>query len=390
MFKFLTYTYRIYPDKIQTEKIENNFVCSRFIFNKLLEYKITVYKEYKKYKKKCEKNNIVVDREKFNKKYEIPSVSEIKKIYPFLKTADSLALCAEWNNINKSFLNYFDHRCKFPRFKCNTDKASYVTSLVNKNIRINADKIRLPKIGMVKITFHRNFPLNAVIKRCIVRSDKIGKYYVSIVLCIEINEIVPAKIYKVMGLDFKVGDVFVDSDGNMPQYTKPYRKANAKLKYLEKKLGRKRKFSKNWYRSLRKIQKLHKAIAFKRKDFLHKLSKTLSKMCDAVVIETLSLSDIAFELVKGGNTYDTSYYRFTRMLKYKLQEIGKKLINVDKWFPSSKMCSKCGHVKTKLALSERVYNCEKCGLVIDRDTNAAINIREEGKKILNTYKYTTV
>lgn len=386
MIKFKTYKYRIYPNESQKYKINNNFKCCRELYNRLLCERINEYNRYKKYKRRCDRIGQIVNKKEFNKSVHLSSVTEIKKIYIYLKEADSLALCAEWNNLNKSFMNFFKHRCNFPKFKNRKDKLSYITSSVNNNIRLEKSGIKLPKMGEIKIKLHRDFPKKAILKRCIISSDKIGRYYISIVFCLDENEIKKTKLNNAIGLDFKVGDVYVGSDGSIPEYTKPYKNSNLKLKILENKLRRKTKFSKNWYRILRKIQKLHKTIAFKRKDFLHKLSNNLSKKHDLVVIETLSLKDIAFELRKGLNTYDTSYYRFTKMVKYKLEDIGKIIINIDKWFPSSKKCSNCGNIKEKLPLEERVYSCSLCNSIIDRDLNAAINIRNEGIRILG-YSY---
>ena len=270
---------------------------------------------------------------------------------------------------------------KFPKHKSRKDKNSYITSFVNNNIRIDNNKIRLPKIGFVKIKLHRTIPNNYKIKRVIVINDKCTGYYVNVVF--EYNEnMEQSKLEKSVGLDFKIGDIFVSSDNEIPKYIMPYRKALERLKKLQKIQKQKRKYSKNWYKVLRKIQKLHKKISNKRRYFLHKLSKNLCRKYDIVCIENLSMIDISQKLGKGNNTYDTSYYKFTCMLKYKLERLGKKLIKIDKWYPSSKICSSCGFKKSILILDERVYECENCGLVLNRDLNAAINIKNEGLRLL--------
>ena len=382
MQKIFSFKYRIYPNNVQKNKIDNNISCARFIYNQLLSSRIYKYGKYLQYIKRCKKIGLKENPKHFYSFCKLSSVTEIKNNYEFLKEADSLALCAEYNNVKNAFQNFFLGIRKFPKYKTRKDKNSYITTCVNNNIRIENAKIRLPKIGFVKIRLHRELPEIYEIKRVIVSNDKCDRYYVNIIIEIEITK-AESDLKKVVGLDFKIGDVFVSSDNEIPQYIMPYRKAIDRLKKLQKIMKRKRRFSKNWYKILRKIQNIHKKISNKRKYFLHKLSTYLCKKYDVICIESLSMVDVAKKLGSGNNTYDTSYYRFCKMLQYKLENLEKMLVKVDKWFPSSKMCSCCGSVKEVLNLDERVYNCEYCGFEINRDLNAAINIKNEGLRILN-------
>ena len=310
-------------------------------------------------------------------------VTDIKKIYPYLYDVDSLALCAERKNVLRAFKNFFNSMTRPPKCKGRKDKNSYTTSNVNNNIRIENHKIRLPIVGFIKAKLHRNIPNDSKIKRCVISEDKTGKYYASLVLEIKKESNFQIQKVKGVGLDFKIGDVFVSSEGYKPIYSMPYRNSLKKLKLYEKMLNRKKIRSNNWWKFQNKIRRLHKKIAFQRKDFLHKISFRISNIYDFVSIESLSMEDIVLKLDNGINVYDTSYSRFCYMLKYKLVNMNKTLIKIDKWFPSSKMCSKCGNVKSKLELTTRVYECDKCGLVIDRDLNASINILTEGIRIFN-------
>ena len=151
---------------------------------------------------------------------------------------------------------------------------------------------------------------------------------------------------------------------------------------LQKSLSRKVKFSKNWYRQKAKISKLHEYIKNCRRDFLHKLSKKLSEDYNAVVVEDLNMKGMSQALNFGKSVGDNGWGMFLRMVEYKLMFLGKQFLKIDKWFPSSKTCSKCGNVKEELKLSERSYKCECCGIEIDRDYNAALNIRDVGKEML--------
>ncbi len=377
MSKIISFKFRIYPNKIQREKIDYNIECSRFIYNKLLDSRIYNYGKYVQYLKRCKKIGIKKNPKQFYSFCKLASVKQIKDSYKFLKKADSLALCAEYNNLKHAFENFFLKLRKFPKHKTRKDKKSYITSFVNNNIRIEKNRIRLPKIGFVKIKVHRALPSNYKIKRVIVLNKACSEYFVNIIFEVP-EEIKQTKMEKVVGLDFKIGDIFISSDFEKPEYIMPYRKAIERLVKLQKIQKNKKKFSKNWYKILRKIQNTHKKISDKRKDFLHKLSYDLSKKYDVVCIENLSMVEISQKLGNGNNTYDTSYYKFTTMLKYKLESLGKKLVKIDKWYPSSKLCSNCGHKKEDLTLDDRVYHCTNCGISIDRDINAAINIRNEG------------
>ena len=155
-----------------------------------------------------------------------------------------------------------------------------------------------------------------------------------------------------------------------------------KLKKLQKSLSRKVKFSRNWYKQKMKISKLHEYIKNCRRDFLHKLSKKLSEDYNAVVVENLNMKGMSQALNFGKSVGDNGWGMFLRMLEYKLMFLGKQFLKIDKWFPSSKTCSKCGNVKEELKLSERSYKCECCGTEIDRDYNAALNIKNIGKAML--------
>lgn len=382
MPKIISFKFRIYPNTIQKQKIDNNINCARFMYNKLLDSRIYEYGKYLQYVKRCKKVGIKEDSKKFYSFCKLSSVTQVKESYSFLKKADSLALCAEYNNLKNAFNNFFLNLRNFPKHKSRKDKNSYITSCVNNNIRFQKNKIRLPKIGFVKINIHRKLPQIYTIKRVVVINDKCDRYYVDIVVEVEDNT-KNSYLKNVVGLDFKIGDIFISSDFEKPKYIMPYRNAFNRLKKLQKVMKGKRKFSKNWFKILRKIQNIHRKISNKRKDFLHKLSNKLCRKYDIICIENLSMIDIAKKLSSGNNTYDTSYYKFTCMLRYKLEKIGKKLVKVDKWYPSSKICSNCGNVKNILNLDERIYKCDKCKMILDRDLNAAINIRDEGLRIFN-------
>ncbi len=380
MQKFITYTYRIYPNKSQEALINYTFEACRIVYNTLLTSRKSIYRCFSKYQNSCEELGIILDKNNFNKLNKEPSIPKIKEKFPLLKDVDSLALCAEWNNLNKAFSNFNSKRTNFPKYKDIKDKNTYTTSIVNNNIRIENSKIRLPKLGFIKIKLHRELPKDLKIKRVVVKNDKCGRYYVAIVLKNSIKIKKEPEIIKSVGLDFKIGNVFVFSDNQMPDPCMPYKLYFIKLKKTEKNLNSKQKFSKNWYKNLRKIRKLYIKISNKRTYFLHNLSKEIAQNYDLVGVEDLSLSKISQNLNKGTNLYDTAYYSFLKKLNYKLDSQGKQFVKIDKWFPSSKKCSNCGNIKMIFSLSSKMYFCNKCHVTIDRDYNAAINIKNEAIK----------
>ena len=253
---------------------------------------------------------------------------------------------------------------------------------MNNSIRIEENKyLVLPKLKRVKLKYHREIPGNYRIK-LVTLTNSNGNYYVSILT--EFEKEIPKNSSndKVIGLDFSMSELFVSSENQRADYPRYFRMLEKKLKKLQKSLSRKVKFSKNWYKQKMKISKLHEYIKNCRSDFLHKLSKKLSEVYDAVVVEDLNMKGMSQALNFGKSVGDNGWGMFLRMLEYKLMFLGKQFLKIDKWFPSSKTCSKCGNVKEKLELSERSYKCECCGIEIDRDYNAALNIKNIGKAML--------
>lgn len=203
-----------------------------------------------------------------------------------------------------------------------------------------------------------------------------GKYYISILTEYE------KEIEKVVGLDFAMDGLFVDSEGKKANYPKFYQQMLEKLAKEQRKLFNKKKGSSNWNKQRIRVAKIKEKISNQRKSFLHHKSKELATNYDAVVIEDLDMKGMSRALNFGKGVADNGWGMFTSFLQYKLKEQGKQLIKIDKWFLSTKTCSKCGSIK-EIKLSERTYQCN-CGLNLDRDYNSAINIKKEGIRLLQT------
>ena len=305
-----------------------------------------------------------------------------KTEFPWLKEVDSLALANVQLNLKKAYRAFFDKISALPRFKSKKDlRKSYTTNNqeASQAIRIVNGVIRLPKLGFVRFIEHRKIDVHEKIKSCTIKMTASGNYYIS-VLVEGIREINQVNLHsdKIIGLDFSMTSLFVNSMGEKANYPRYFRQGEEKLHALSRSVSRKKYGGKNYQKARRKRAQWYEHVANKRKDFLHKMSYQLAETYDALILESLDMQAMSQALNFGKSVADNGWGMFRRFLEYKLVERGKKLIQLDKWFPSSKLCSNCGTIKQELALSERIYKCDTCKYIQDRDINAAINIRTAG------------
>jgi putative transposase len=308
--------------------------------------------------------------------------AQYKAEFEWLKEIDSLALSNAQLHLEAAYKNFFRRpKIGFPKFKSkHKGHNTYTTNYVNGNISLVDNFLKIPKLGWIKIKQHREILKDYKIKSVTISKKYSGSYYAS-VLCEYENEIKSVDIKKAVGLDFSMKELYVSSEGLIPEYPRYYRQVQTKLAKEQRKLSRRIKGGKNREKQKIKVAKLHEHIANQRSDFLHKQSRQITNAYDCVCIENLNMQAMSQALNFGKSVADNGWGMFTSMLAYKLKEQGKYLVKIDKWFPSSKTCSCCGAVKAELALSERIYHCE-CGFVSDRDINAAINIKNEGLRML--------
>ena len=387
--KYKTYTFRAYPNKTQQKLFYLTFIMCKTIFNTMLRIVLDNYIKYNSEVERCLKNGITFSEENFSKNHKLPKISTLKKAHDDYKKVDSLAICAEYSNLIRGMEMFYRGHSKLPRFKGRNDKHSYTTSQVNNNIRIVKNKVRLPKVGFVKVRGMHEIPDYFKIKRAVVFEDKKGKFFISVVFEYDekdktSNTSIPTKKtnVKTVGLDFKIGDIFVSSDNFIPKYNNNYFLHLDKIPISQKSVNRKKKFSKNYWKATNKLRSVHRKVVNIRKDMLNKTSTCLARNYDFAIIEDLSIKEIVYKLGRGKNAYNTSFNNFVKKLLYKFEN---RVIKIDKWFPSSKKCSNCGKKKRHLKLSQRVYRCAFCNHVIDRDLNAAINIKNEGMRLLKIH-----
>lgn len=319
----------------------------------------------------------------------------MKNYLPWLKDADSQALKYACRQLNTAYDRFFKKKSNFPRFHSKrTSRQSYTTT---KKTSIDYDaknrKVKLPFLGWMRCSDNR------ILKDCEFKqatvSKKNGKYYVSITYIIE-KEVVPVPMSEnqALGLDYKSDGLYVDSEGNVADMPHWFRLAQSKLKKEQRKLRNKRGSkkgetkSRNYSKQLQKVNNLHEHIANQRLDYLQKLSTHLADMYDVILIEDLDMKAIANKGFGNGKaTLDNGWGMFTTMLNYKMAERGKHLQKIDRWYPSSQTCSICGCVNSETKnLSIRKWTCPHCGTEHDRDINAAINIKQEGLRLLEVVK----
>ena len=358
------YKYRLLPTKEQEVFFQKSFGCCRKIWNLMLSDKIECYEKKNKYLK--------------------VTPAKYKSEYSYLKEVDSLALSNVQLDLENAYKSFFKNKSGFPKFKSkHKDKNSYTTNNQNGTIEIFEKHIKLPKVGKVKIKKHRNIPDDAKLKSATISQEKDGTYYVSCLVKIEVEDKKSTIIdkTKVLALDYKSDGLYMDSNNHYCDMPHFYRESEDKLRKEQRKLSKKKKHSNNFIKQKKKVAKLQRHIANQRKDFLQKESTKIANLYDLVAVETLNMNAIGNKKgYLGKATHDNGYGMFINMLDYKLSDRNKKLIKVDQYYPSSQICSKCGH-KHKLKLHERTYKCQNCGTVIDRDYNAALNIKEEGIRI---------
>ena len=358
------YKFRIYPNAEQQIILTKTFGCVRFIYNRMLSDKINHYEETK---------------QKLNN-----TPAQYKSKFPWLKEVDSLALANAQMNLQTAYNSFFRNtKIGFPKFKSKkSNRRSYTTNCVNGNISIDNGFLKLPKIGLVKLKQHRLILPNYKLKSVTISQTPSGKYYASVLFEYE-NQIQEQELHDFLGLDFSMHGLYKDSNGNEPAYPRYYRQAEERLKREQRKLSLMQKGSKNRSKQRIKVANLHEKVANQRKDFLHKQSRQIANAYDCVCIENLDMKAMSQSLNLGKSVADDGWGMFVTFLKYKLEETGKRLVKVNKFFASSQICNVCGYKNTATKnLSIRAWDCPECGTHHDRNINAAINIRNEGMRLV--------
>lgn len=408
--KILAYKFRAKPTESQQVLLAKTYGCCRFLYNQYVEWNNNAYAEW-------------VEGGKVKGTYpKMPLESTFKVDNTFLKDVDSTALMNTRRHFQQGMQNFVQSctgkrkgkKVKPPKFKKKYKcKDSFTSNVVNGNIRLNGNMLRLPKLGEIELILHRPLPENARIMSVTMSREKDGSVYASIKFEADMTETPframtkPIEEQKVIGLDMSLNEFYVSSEKEVhtrTKYVKNFRKAEKSIKRLNRQHSRKQLvgtgeyvFSKKWQKDVekkepsknrekarQKLAKQYRKVANRRLDFCCQEAARLSKTNDAIVIEDIDLQAMSQALHLGKSINDLGFGIFKQRLTWACEKNGCLLVKADKWYASSKTCNDCGFVNKELQLSDREWVCPHCGCVHDRDFNAALNLRDWYYKHYNT------
>jgi putative transposase len=359
---------RLYPTQEQEVLLAQHFGCARWWWNYALNKSIETYKQTGKGLSQSALNAL------------LPKLKKDEETL-WLSECYSQVLQAVTLNLTTAYKNFFDGRARFPRFKSKHGKQSIQYP---QNVKVVNGSVKLPgKVGTVKAKIHRD--IEETIKTVTVSKDPSGKYYASILLETEGENLVPSSEGRVIGVDLGLKHFAVTSDGSkVSKFDNPKHQVRHEknLKRKQQKLARKHKESNSRHKYRKVVARVYERVSNSRADYLHKLSRKLVNENQVVVVENLHVKGMVRNHNLAKAISDVGWGMFTNFLAYKLENKGGKLVEIDRWFPSSKLCSNCYHQVDEMPLEIREWTCPHCGTHHDRDGNAATNIRAEGIRML--------
>ena len=358
---------RLYPTTKQQQQLAKAMGCCRFWWNHALNVCNQTYKETGK----------GISRSGLN-----ALLPKLKKEYDWLKTdVYSQSLQQTTLNLSRAFINFFEKRARYPRFKSKHGKQSVGFP---QHTSIDGDYLKLPKIGHIKAIFDRRYA--GKIKTVTISKDSSDKYYAAILYEVEAC-FISGSGDKIIGLDLGIKDLIIAHDGNKTsKYNNPrhFKKHEKNLKRKQQKLARKKLGSKTRTKAKKIVAKIHARIANARQDYLHKLSRKLTNESKVIVVENLNVKGMVRNIRLAKHISDAGWGMLINFCDYKLERENKRLVEIDRWFPSSHICPDCLTQQPKMDLSIREWSCinKACLKKHDRDEAASKNIRAEGIRIL--------
>ncbi len=360
---------RLYPTIQQQEVLSQHFGCSRWWWNHALNLCIETYKATGKGLTQVALNRF------------LPKLKKEKET-EWLAECYSQVLQATTLNLVTAYKNFFEGRAKYPRFKAKKNKQSIQYP---QSVKVVSSSLKFPgRVGIVKAKFHR--PIEGTIKTVTVSMTPSGKYYASVLIELDGGSPVVSTDGKVSGIDLGLKDFAIVHDGiKTSKYANPKHlaKHERNLHRKQQKLARKEKGSQSREKARLLVARVHERVSNVRQDYLHKLSRKLVDDNQVIVVESLNTKGMVRNHKLAKAISDVGWGMFVNFLQYKLDHEGKMLVEIDRWFPSSKLCSNCHYQVGEMPLDVRAWICPNCGTHHDRDGNAALNIRAEGIRMLS-------
>ena len=360
-----TFKIRIYPNEKQKKLMNKTFSYTRFVYNYMLKLKQKIYEYFKISLSFYDMSKIL---------------TELKRHKPWLKEVDKCALQNAAKDVDSSFKNFYNG-FRYPKFR--SIKRGHFSYRTNNKFKLdqNNKKIRIPKVGWIKFRDKSNFNSLTKIYNITISKTPSNKYYASISAEVDITALSRAK--KSCGIDLGLKEFAIFNTGKKINNPRFFVESQKKLAKMQRKLSKKVFESNNYFKYKIKVAKFQEHIKNQRLDFLHKLSIRLIREYDIICIETLRIKNMIKNHKVAKSFQDVSLSEFVRQLEYKARWYGKVISKINTFYPSSQLCSKCNYKNPDLKnLEIREYNCPVCGTHHDRDVNAAINILNEGLRIL--------
>jgi putative transposase len=356
------FRYRFYPSPEQESLLRQTMGCVRLVYNMALAVRTEAWYEHQERVGYAETSSMLTGWKQ-------------KENLDFLNTVSCVPLQQGLRHLQTAFTNFFAGRTKYPNFKKKHHGGS--AEFTKSAFRWKDGKVFLAKCTeALPIVWSRKLPEGSTPSTITVKLEPNGRWFVSLLVDTNIGQL--PKVEKAIGLDVGINSLVATSDGEKVSNPKHFKKLRQKLKRLQKALSRKQKGSNNRYKARVEVARVYAQITDARKDFLHKLTTQLVRENQTIVVEDLAIKNMVKNHKLAGSISDASWGELIRQLAYKCEWYGRKLVKIDRWFPSSKRCGSCGHIAEKMPLNVREWECPKCDTNHDRDINAANNILAAG------------
>ena len=357
MIQSKAYKFKFYPNPKQRQVLAKTFGCARFVYNTLLHYRSTSYK-----------NGTSINFYQASK-----HLTSIKKEFTFLKEVSSVPLQQAGRNLQSAYSRFFKKQARYPKFKKKSNRQS--ATFTKNSFSWNNHKLSVSKgLGKLKIKFSRKVRVHP--DSITISKEPSGKYFVSFKLKEDIEPL--SKVDKKIGIDLGIKTLAVTSDGVKTLNPKSFDRYKKQLAFLQKSLSRKKKGSSNREKARLKVAKCHSRIASLRRDYINKFTTQIVRENQVICIENLNVAGMIRNRKLARHIADASWGEISRQFKYKCEWYGRKLVKIDRFYPSSRLCNGCKFKNVNLKLSDRVWKCSNCNDINDRDLNAAKNILEAG------------